>query len=107
MSHPIRAALIGGLGYAGTVFHTPLLQSLPNLFTLVHVVDVLRHFDDDGSGSEDSRNRLPPSFVETFGPDIKFSTHFNDALEDRTIELVRPYSAATEGAGWRELTCGL
>jgi hypothetical protein len=93
MSHPIHAALIGGVGYAATVFHTPLLQSLPNVFTLVHVVDVLRHFD----GSEDPKNLLPPSFVETFGPDVKFSTRFNDTLEDATIELVRLYSAATEG----------
>lgn len=97
MSQPIHAALIGGLGYAATVFHTPLLQSMPNVFTLVHVVDILHQFDDDGSGSEDPRNRLPPSFAETFGPDVKFSTRFNDTLEDATIELVRLYSAATEG----------
>jgi hypothetical protein len=98
MSHPIQAALIGGLGYAATVFHTPLLRSLPDLFTLVHVVDVLHHSNnDDKSNSEDPRKQLPPSFVETFGPTVKFSTRFNDTLEDATIELVRLYSISTEG----------
>jgi hypothetical protein len=97
MSHPIQAALIGGLGYAATVFHTPLLQSLPDLFTLVHVVDVLYHNDNDESNSKDPINQLPPSFAETFGQNVKFSTRFNDTLEDAAIELVRIYSIATEG----------
>lgn len=93
---PIRTALIGGLGYAGTVFHTPLLQSLPNLFTLAYVVDIVRRSDDDGSGSDNPDDHFPPSFVETFGSNVKFTTHFNDILEDGTIELVRFYSTATE-----------
>lgn len=93
---PIRTGLIGGLGYAGTVFHTPLLQSLPDLFLLVHVVDILRPSGGNSGSVNNQTGWFPPSFCETYGPNVKFSSSYSNVLEDPDIELVRFYSISTE-----------
>ena len=79
-SQPIRTALIG-LGIAGSGFHTPLIRSLPVLFTLSYVVDV-------------ASSRLRPSgpgdgaFTAKFGANAKFTSEYNQILADQGIELV-------------------
>ncbi|PVG04835.1 NAD(P)-binding protein [Serendipita vermifera] len=76
-SPPVQVALIG-LGIAGTIFHTPLVLSLPNLFTLRYVVDIVG--DPSSAGQE--------AFVEKYGPNAKFTSKFDDVLSDPEIGMV-------------------
>jgi predicted dehydrogenase len=76
-SPPVQVALIG-LGIAGTVFHTPLVLSLPSLFTLRYVVDIT----GDPTADKDA-------FVRKYGPDAKFTSKFEDVLSDPEVEIVR------------------
>lgn len=73
----IRTALIG-LGYAGTAFHTPLLLSLPQLFTICYVVE-----------------KYPPDELlrengvsDKFGAQAKLISDYTEALVDPDVELV-------------------
>jgi predicted dehydrogenase len=77
---PIRAALIG-LGIAGSGFHIPLILSLPELFTLIYVVDVASSpLRPTGPGDN--------AFAAKFGANAKFTSNYDQILADQGIELV-------------------
>jgi len=79
-NQPIRTALIG-LGIAGSGFHTPLILSLPGLFTLSYVIDV--------ASSPLRPSELGDSvFAAKFGANSKFSSEYDQVLADQRIELV-------------------
>jgi predicted dehydrogenase len=79
-TQPIRTALIG-LGIAGSGFHTPLIRSLPALFTLSYVVDVI--------SSPLRPSKLGDSaFTARFGANAKFTSEYDQILADQGIELV-------------------
>ena len=70
-THPIRTAVVG-VGLAGTVFHLPLLVTLPDLF-MVHTV-----VERDPQGGKAQQYALNPKVVGSY----------EDALADPEIELV-------------------
>lgn len=88
---PIHTALIG-LGYAGTVFHAPLILSLPHLFTIHYIVE-----------------KLPPdellqgnTIADKFGDQARLIADFANVLVDPDVELVsgvlcRSYSCPRTG----------
>lgn len=77
MATPIRTAVVGA-GLAATVFHVPLVLSLPELFVLHSVVE-----------------RTPPAemqpegtIAKKFGVQVKLVHKFEDVLSDPRVELV-------------------
>jgi predicted dehydrogenase len=77
MASPIRTAVIGA-GLAATVFHVPLVLSLPELFVLHSVVE-----------------RTPPAemqpegtIAKKFGVQVKLVHKIEDVLSDPGVELV-------------------
>jgi predicted dehydrogenase len=86
---PIRTALIG-LGIAGSGFHTPLIRSLPALFTLSYVVDI-------ASSPLRPSGPVDTAFTAKFGANVKFTSKYDQILADQGIELVSVLSLLPSG----------
>jgi hypothetical protein len=74
---PITTALIG-LGYAGKVFHSSLLLSLPHLFTIRYIVEKFLP-DELLQGN---------TFSNKFGAQAQLISDYTEALVDPDVDLV-------------------
>ncbi|KAG8816352.1 hypothetical protein FRC17_000359 [Serendipita sp. 399] len=101
-SQPIKAAIVG-LGIAGAGFHVPLILSLPELFTLVYVVDSSppsgvittpnrpingEQTDTDNNDDDDGHEfSYTQEFHERFGDTTRYLKEYEQVLQDEQIEL--------------------